>query len=63
MLDVKRSNPNNRNSSNQQTFSCVSLYSKLDAQKLSAIVGFQRASIMINSSKSVHMFMVEDNKT
>jgi U3 small nucleolar RNA-associated protein 25 len=51
---------NKKNKNNQQSFSCTVLYSKLDAQKLSSVVGSNRAGQMINSEKNVHMFMVED---
>lgn len=42
-----------------ETFSSTVIYSEFDAQKLCAIVGYQRATHMINSDKSVHMFMTE----
>lgn len=42
-----------------ENFSSTTLYSKFDAQRLCAVVGHQRASHMINSDKSVHMFMTE----
>ena len=51
---------NKKNKNNQQSFSCTVLYSKLHAQKLSSVVGSNRAGQMINSEKNVHMFMVED---
>lgn len=53
--DAKRKN------TGLESFSCTVLYSKFDAQKLCAVVGKQRATHMINSEKSVHMFMIEDN--
>ena len=56
LLDAK----NKKNKNNQQNFSCTVLYSKLVAQKLSSVVGSNRAGQMINSEKNVHMFMVED---
>ncbi|KAL5008092.1 hypothetical protein ScPMuIL_013673 [Solemya velum] len=37
------------------------LYSKYDVQKLSQIVGTERASHMINSEKIVHMFVTGEN--
>ena len=43
-----------------ETFSSTVLYSNFDAHKLCAIVGHQRATHMISSDKSVHMFMIED---
>ncbi|KAK6181114.1 hypothetical protein SNE40_009044 [Patella caerulea] len=41
--------------------SCTVLYSKYDAQKLSEIVGVNRTSVMINSDKTVHMFVTGEN--
>lgn len=35
------------------------LYSKYDAQRLGGVVGTDRAAIMINSSKAVHMFVTD----
>ncbi len=43
-----------------ENYSSTVLYSNFDAQRLCAVVGQQRATHMINSDKSVHMFMVED---
>ncbi len=48
-----------KNGTAQENFSSTVLYSKFDLQKLCAIVGYQRTSHMINSEKSVHMFMTE----
>lgn len=42
-----------------ENFSSTVLYSEFDAQKLCAVVGQQRAMHMINSDKTVHMFMTE----
>ena len=35
------------------------LYSKYDAQRLAGVVGTDRATLMINSSKSIHMFVTD----
>ena len=49
-----------RKSTGLDSFSCTALYSKFDAQKLCAIVGKERATHMLNTEKTVHMFMIED---
>ncbi|XP_046351320.2 U3 small nucleolar RNA-associated protein 25 homolog isoform X2 [Haliotis rufescens] len=36
---------------------CTTIYSKYDAQKLAEVVGAERTAIMLNSEKSVHMFI------
>lgn len=41
--------------------SCTVLYSKFDVQRLAEIVGSDRAGQMINSHKSVHMFVTGEN--
>ncbi len=56
--DPKRTNSA---SSNIVNFTVTALYSNYDAQKLCAVVGKERATHMINSTKSVHMFMIEEN--
>ena len=43
-----------------KNFTCTALYTKYDAQKLAAIVGLERASIMIGSEKKTHMFVTGD---
>lgn len=43
----------------QSSFSSTIIYSKYDAHKLACVVGYERATHMINSDKSVHMFMTE----
>ena len=42
-----------------ENFSSTVLYSKFDAQRLCAVVGRNRATHMLNSDKSVHMFMID----
>lgn len=37
------------------------LYTKFDVQRLAEIVGTERAGHMINSKKSVHMFVTGEN--
>lgn len=41
----------------QENSTCTVLYSKYDIQKLSEVVGTDRAAHMVTSSKSVHMFV------
>ncbi|XP_021377988.1 digestive organ expansion factor homolog isoform X2 [Mizuhopecten yessoensis] len=43
------------------TCTCTALYTQYDAQKLADIVGTNRTSIMINSTKTTHMFVTGDN--
>lgn len=43
------------------SYSTTVIYSKFDAQKLCSVVGYDRATHMINSEKHVHMFMTDDN--
>ncbi|XP_043917749.1 U3 small nucleolar RNA-associated protein 25 homolog isoform X2 [Protopterus annectens] len=49
------------NSGEEATWTCTVLYSKYDAQKLAAVVGADRAAQMIQSKKSVHLFVTGDN--
>lgn len=42
---------------NAANLTCTVLYSRYDAQKLAAIVGAERASSMMQSTKSVHLFI------
>ncbi len=57
MPDAKRF----KNGMTTESFSSTVLYSKFDAQKLCAVVGRNRATHMMNSDKTVHMFMIEEN--
>jgi len=41
----------------QDNSSCTILYSQYDVHKLTEIVGSERASHMLTSSKNVHMFV------
>ncbi|OPL20210.1 hypothetical protein AM593_07802, partial [Mytilus galloprovincialis] len=41
----------------QENSSCTVMYSQYDVQKLTEIVGSDRASHMISSSKHIHMFV------
>ncbi|XP_038668247.1 digestive organ expansion factor [Scyliorhinus canicula] len=45
------------NRGDEATWTCTVLYSKYDAQKLSRVVGAERAAQMIQSKKSVHLFI------
>ncbi|KAK7905253.1 hypothetical protein WMY93_017860 [Mugilogobius chulae] len=49
----------------QASWTCTALYSRYDAHKLAAITGAQRAGQMLNSNKSVHLFVTgaEDKAT
>lgn len=47
----------------QASWTCTALYSRYDAQRLAAITGAQRAAQMLQSQKSVHLFITgEDDK-
>ena len=39
---------------------CTILYTMYDAQRLAEVVGKERASLMLNASKNIHMFMTGD---
>ncbi|XP_048456742.1 U3 small nucleolar RNA-associated protein 25 homolog [Rhincodon typus] len=52
-------NPENRG--DEATWTCTVLYSKYDAQKLSRVVGAERAAQMIQSKKSVHLFVTGED--
>uniref|UniRef100_A0A8C6R3R6 U3 small nucleolar RNA-associated protein 25 homolog n=1 Tax=Nannospalax galili TaxID=1026970 RepID=A0A8C6R3R6_NANGA len=41
----------------EATWTCTVLYSKYDAQRLAAVVGVERAAQMLQSPKSVHLFI------
>ncbi|XP_072366053.1 U3 small nucleolar RNA-associated protein 25 homolog [Scyliorhinus torazame] len=45
------------NRGDEATWTCTVLYSKYDAQKLTRVVGAERAAQMIQSKKSVHLFI------
>jgi len=40
---------------------CTVMYTKFDAQRLAEIVGTNRAGQMVNSAKTVHMFVTGDS--
>lgn len=40
-----------------QNYTCSVLYTKYDVQRLAAVVGNDRAAHMVNSEKSVHLFV------
>ncbi|XP_048794362.1 U3 small nucleolar RNA-associated protein 25 homolog isoform X1 [Lagopus muta] len=44
------------------TWTCTVLYSKYDAQKLAAVVGIDRTAQMLQSKKSVHLFVTGENE-
>ncbi|XP_071595648.1 U3 small nucleolar RNA-associated protein 25 homolog isoform X1 [Heliangelus exortis] len=44
------------------TWTCTVLYSKYDAQKLSAVVGIDRTAQMLQSKKTVHLFVTGENE-
>uniref|UniRef100_A0A8C5LHU7 U3 small nucleolar RNA-associated protein 25 homolog n=1 Tax=Jaculus jaculus TaxID=51337 RepID=A0A8C5LHU7_JACJA len=45
------------NRGEEATWTCTVLYSKYDAQRLAAVVGVERAAQMLQSQKSVHLFI------
>ncbi|XP_064621893.1 U3 small nucleolar RNA-associated protein 25 homolog [Lineus longissimus] len=45
----------------QENKTCSVIYSRYDAQRLSAVVGTERASYMVNAEKAVHMFVTGDS--
>uniref|UniRef100_UPI00398F8D0B U3 small nucleolar RNA-associated protein 25 homolog n=1 Tax=Pristiophorus japonicus TaxID=55135 RepID=UPI00398F8D0B len=49
------------NRGDEATWTCTALYSKYDAQKLIPVVGAERAAQMIQSKKSVHLFVTGEN--
>ncbi|KAM8833307.1 U3 small nucleolar RNA-associated protein 25 homolog [Synchiropus picturatus] len=44
------------------SWTCTALYSRYDAHKLAAVVGGQRASQMLGSDKSVHLFVTGEEE-
>lgn len=50
-----------KDSMGQSDLSITVLYTKYDVSQLAEIVGTERATRMIASDKSVHMFMTEDS--
>ncbi|XP_072906843.1 U3 small nucleolar RNA-associated protein 25 homolog [Hemitrygon akajei] len=49
------------NRGDEASWTCTVLYSKYDAQKLTCVVGAERAAQMIQSNKSVHLFVTGDD--
>uniref|UniRef100_G3SNG8 U3 small nucleolar RNA-associated protein 25 homolog n=1 Tax=Loxodonta africana TaxID=9785 RepID=G3SNG8_LOXAF len=45
------------NRGEEATWTCTVLYSKYDAQRLAAVVGVERAAQMLQSKKSIHLFI------
>ena len=43
--------------SKDANFTCTTLYSKYDAQRLVSVVGTERASRMLTTDRAVHMFV------
>ena len=41
-------------------FTCTVMYTKYDAQRLAAVVSTERAGLMINSDKDIHMLVTGD---
>ncbi|XP_019404973.1 PREDICTED: digestive organ expansion factor homolog isoform X3 [Crocodylus porosus] len=50
------------NNGEEATWTCTVLYSKYDVQKLAAVVGIERAAQMLQSDKSVHLFVTGENE-
>lgn len=46
----------------EATWTCTVLYSKYDAQRLSEVVGADRAAQMLQSQKNVHLFVTGENQ-
>ncbi|KAJ8290234.1 hypothetical protein GJAV_G00010320 [Gymnothorax javanicus] len=46
----------------EASWTCTALYSRYDMQRLAAIVGAQRAAQMLQSQKSVHLFVTGEDK-
>ncbi|XP_067844411.1 U3 small nucleolar RNA-associated protein 25 homolog [Heptranchias perlo] len=49
------------NRGDEATWTCTVLYSKYDAQKLTPVVGAERAAQMIQSKKTVHLFVTGED--
>ncbi|XP_069811035.1 U3 small nucleolar RNA-associated protein 25 homolog isoform X2 [Dendropsophus ebraccatus] len=49
------------NKGEEATWTCTVLYSKYDAQRLAAVVGAERTAQMLQSKKSVHLFVTGEN--
>ncbi|XP_062911786.1 U3 small nucleolar RNA-associated protein 25 homolog [Mobula hypostoma] len=49
------------NRGDEASWTCTVLYSKYDAQKLTCVVGAERAAQMIQSNKPVHLFVTGDD--
>lgn len=49
------------NRGDEASWTCTVLYSKYDVQKLTRVVGAERAAQMIQSSKPVHLFVTGDD--
>ncbi|XP_075060292.1 U3 small nucleolar RNA-associated protein 25 homolog [Mixophyes fleayi] len=49
------------NRGEEATWTCTALYSKYDAQRLASVVGAERAAQMLQSKKSVHLFVTGEN--
>ncbi|XP_078261082.1 U3 small nucleolar RNA-associated protein 25 homolog isoform X2 [Rhinoraja longicauda] len=49
------------NRGDEASWTCTVLYSKYDVQKLTPVVGAERAAQMIQSSKPVHLFVTGDD--
>ncbi|XP_007890663.1 U3 small nucleolar RNA-associated protein 25 homolog [Callorhinchus milii] len=49
------------NSGDEAAWTCTVLYSKYDAQKLTSVVGVERAAQMLQSKKNVHLFVTGEN--
>ncbi|KAM5163917.1 U3 small nucleolar RNA-associated protein 25 homolog [Mantella aurantiaca] len=45
----------------EATWTCTVLYSKYDAQRLTAVVGAERAAQMLQSKKNVHLFVTGES--
>ena len=57
MCNLMQPSYQNRKGGSDGNMSCTVLYNKYDIQRLAAVVGSEKAKLMISSEKSTHMFM------
>uniref|UniRef100_T1IPY6 U3 small nucleolar RNA-associated protein 25 homolog n=1 Tax=Strigamia maritima TaxID=126957 RepID=T1IPY6_STRMM len=57
MLQLPNSKSSNEEENDKSDKSCLVLYASQDVQQLSAVVGSNRTSLMLNSDRKVHMFV------
>ena len=57
MCNLMQSVYQNRKDGSDGNMSCTVVYNKYDIQRLSAVVGTDKAKLMIQSEKNTHMFV------